>query len=197
MKRPKLSYANVASTLALVMAATGGGIAYAQATAPKNSVTSRSIVNGTIQVKDINKKARPAVVEGAITNGTLSSSTAPLSTVSFTAPGKGYVLVTGHADFDAHSENTYIGAYLYEGSDEIAFSWWDPGNTDAGDEWYDQSQDIFAVHPVTKGQHTYSLQAYEYGAANNALWADSQVIVQFFPTGRALAEARTVARAQK
>ncbi|WP_036725128.1 hypothetical protein [Patulibacter minatonensis] len=54
-RRRPLSYANVASTLALVLAV-GGGSAYAA-----SQITSRNIKNGTIQTADISKKARKAL----------------------------------------------------------------------------------------------------------------------------------------
>jgi hypothetical protein len=53
--RPRLSYANVIATLALFIALGGG--AYAAATAPKNSVTSRSIKNGQVKRVDLAKRA--------------------------------------------------------------------------------------------------------------------------------------------
>lgn len=52
-RRLGLSYANLVSTLALIVAVTGGGVAYAATKAPKNSVVSRSIKNGTIKTKDL------------------------------------------------------------------------------------------------------------------------------------------------
>ena len=88
MKRPQLSYANVASTLALVLAASGGGIAYAAIA--KNQVNSKSILNGSVAVKDLNKAAVPKVVEGPMTNtGTLTGTLNPVTSVSFVASGQG------------------------------------------------------------------------------------------------------------
>jgi hypothetical protein len=67
--RPRLSYANVIATVALFIALGGG--AYAAVTAPKNSVTSRSIKNG--QVKRVDLGAR-AVTNSKIGPNAVSSS---------------------------------------------------------------------------------------------------------------------------
>jgi hypothetical protein len=48
---PRLSYANVVATLALVLALGGG--AYAAIRLPRNSVRSRNIVNGQVQSADV------------------------------------------------------------------------------------------------------------------------------------------------
>jgi len=65
--RARLSYANVMATIA-VFVALGGG-AYAAATAKKNSVTSKSVKNGSIQGVDVGKDT----LSGAnINEGTLS-----------------------------------------------------------------------------------------------------------------------------
>lgn len=49
--RPFPSYANVASTLALVLAL--GGVSYAAGVLPNNSVTSKTIKNGQVKAKDL------------------------------------------------------------------------------------------------------------------------------------------------
>jgi hypothetical protein len=49
--RPRLTYANVIATLALVLALGGG--AYAAIQLPKNSVESRTVVNHSLQAKDL------------------------------------------------------------------------------------------------------------------------------------------------
>jgi hypothetical protein len=49
--RSRLSYANVAATVALCLALGGG--AYAAATAPKNSVTSKSVKNNSLKGADV------------------------------------------------------------------------------------------------------------------------------------------------
>jgi hypothetical protein len=52
--RARCSYANVAATLALVLAASGG--AYAAASLPRNSVGSSQIVNGSIRSRDVHNR---------------------------------------------------------------------------------------------------------------------------------------------
>ncbi|PWN03663.1 hypothetical protein DJ010_06130 [Nocardioides silvaticus] len=51
--KDKMTYANVASTLALVIAVGGGGAAAAAAMIPNNSVNSAKIVNNSVKSKDI------------------------------------------------------------------------------------------------------------------------------------------------
>ncbi len=52
--RKHLSYSNVVATLALVIAVAGGTTAIAgKVTAPKNSVTSKSIREGNVTAKDL------------------------------------------------------------------------------------------------------------------------------------------------
>jgi hypothetical protein len=54
--RPRLSYANVAATIALVLAI-GGGTVYAAAQLGKNDVRSRNIARGAVKKSDIHKNA--------------------------------------------------------------------------------------------------------------------------------------------
>jgi hypothetical protein len=57
--RRHLTYANVAATLALIIAIAGGTTAIAaKVTAPKNSVTSKSIRNGNVTAKDLTTAVR-------------------------------------------------------------------------------------------------------------------------------------------
>ncbi len=51
--RDKMTYANVASTVALVFAVGGGGAAAAAALVPNNSVGSRHIINNTVKSIDV------------------------------------------------------------------------------------------------------------------------------------------------
>jgi hypothetical protein len=66
--QPHLTYANVASTIALCVAI-GGGTAYAF-TAAKDSVTSRSIRDGAVKTRDLSGSAR---AERAVTNAKLAT----------------------------------------------------------------------------------------------------------------------------
>ena len=65
--KDKLTYANVASTTALVIALAGGGAAAAAALVPHNSVGSRQIVNNS--VKSIDLKNGAGVKAGDFTSG--------------------------------------------------------------------------------------------------------------------------------
>ena len=63
MSRPRLSYANVTASLALFLALGGG--AYAATQLPKNSVTSKQVKPGSIQLSDLSKSARSSL-KGAV-----------------------------------------------------------------------------------------------------------------------------------
>ncbi len=93
--RRHLSYANVMSTLAVVLALVGGSTAVSIAgkknskVAPKNSVTSKSIRNGSIQAADLAPRSvsSKAIVDGAVAAAEL----APLRVASAsngTAPSR-------------------------------------------------------------------------------------------------------------
>ncbi len=77
----KLSYANVASTLALVLAA-GGGSAYAA-----SQITSKSIKDGTIQTKDLAKKTRSALKGQTGATGARGATGAPGAAGTAGTPG--------------------------------------------------------------------------------------------------------------
>src|SRR5687767_4961561 len=55
----RLSYANVTSTLALIVAL--GGTSYAAGALPAGSVTSREIRDGSVRARDLHPEARPQV----------------------------------------------------------------------------------------------------------------------------------------
>ncbi len=59
MKRPRLSYANVTATIALLVAVAGGTTAIAGvAKAPKNSVVAKSIKKGNVTAKKLTTTVR-------------------------------------------------------------------------------------------------------------------------------------------
>lgn len=72
-RRPRLSYANVTSTLALMVAL--GGTSYAAIHLPKNSVGSKQIKNGAVRSSDLGKNAvtNSKVAKNAITNSKLAN----------------------------------------------------------------------------------------------------------------------------
>jgi hypothetical protein len=98
--RRHLSYANVAATLALIIAIAGGTTAIAaRVTAPKNSVTSKSIRNGNVTARDLTTLVR-VDAPGVVTDpspGDLSFSTAgaQVSCPSGTRPIGGGVSAPG------------------------------------------------------------------------------------------------------
>ncbi len=67
--RPKLTYANVAATIALVLAV-GGGTVYAAAQLGKNDVRSRNIAKGAVKKSDL---AKNAVTSRKIRNHTVKA----------------------------------------------------------------------------------------------------------------------------
>jgi hypothetical protein len=67
--RPKLSYANVAATIALVLAL-GGGTVYAASHLGKNSVDSKAIKKGAVKNSDL---AKNAVTGKKVKNGSLTA----------------------------------------------------------------------------------------------------------------------------
>jgi hypothetical protein len=71
--RPRLSYANVVATLALVLAI-GGGTVYAATHLGKNSVKSKNIAKGAVKGADLGKNAvtGPKVKDGTIEVGDLA-----------------------------------------------------------------------------------------------------------------------------
>jgi hypothetical protein len=82
--RRYLTYANVASTLALLIAIAGGTTAIAaKMTAPKNSVTSKSIRNGNVTAKDLTTaviaNASGSVTDPAPADGTFTPASAQVN----------------------------------------------------------------------------------------------------------------------
>lgn len=55
-RKPRLTYSNVVSTLCLFVILGGG--AYAALTVPKNSIGSKPLKDGSVELKDIDKAAR-------------------------------------------------------------------------------------------------------------------------------------------
>jgi hypothetical protein len=71
LKKSRFTYANVASTLALVIAIGGGGAATAAAvTLANNSVGSAQIINGSVRAVDLHANSVPS---GKIVNGAVGS----------------------------------------------------------------------------------------------------------------------------
>ncbi|MFT4081441.1 MAG: hypothetical protein QM638_02545 [Nocardioides sp.] len=211
-----LNFSNVAAATALVVAVGGGGAAVAATVAHNsvgspqikngqvklvdlgaNSVNGAKVVNGSLSAKELTAKAlkslRAQVAEGPVKTGSLTGSYAAGPTLTYTAPADGVIKVSASLDFAAHKASTYIGAKLTQDGTQVRFSWMDPGDVDT---WYDQSQSITGVIPVTAGTHTYTLSMYEYGPTTSAEYAgysDAQVVVEWFPSGSAPYSSRPIA----
>ena len=96
--RRHLTYANVAASLALVIAVAGGTTAIAmKATAPKNSVTTKSIRPYNVTARDLTRmievRAQAVFNDPAPPDGTFSgaTATAPCPTGSRVIAGGGFV----------------------------------------------------------------------------------------------------------
>src|SRR5690349_16210503 len=72
--RPRLTYANVVATLALVLAV-GGGTVYAAMKLGKNEVKSKNIAKGAVKNSDLGKNAvtSPKVKDGTISADDLAN----------------------------------------------------------------------------------------------------------------------------
>ena len=76
--RPRLTYANVVATLALVLAL-GGGTVYAATKLGKNEVKSKNIAKGAVKNSDLGKNAvtSPKVKNGTIKTGDIAAGVIP------------------------------------------------------------------------------------------------------------------------
>ena len=73
MRKPRITYANVVSTMALCIAL--GGVSYAAVKLPKNSVVSATIKNGQVKNADLGKNAVTSakIKDGTVANADLGS----------------------------------------------------------------------------------------------------------------------------
>ena len=206
IKAPRLRYADVAATAAIVLALGGGGIAVAAGLA-KNSVSSPQIRNGQVKNPDLatdavtGKKVKKDTLTGkdvkesslvlgdlridagaaSSPNATLTGALAEAATVTFKAPSQGVVLVFAQAQFRANETGTYISANILQDGGFAASLNWDAGDVD---NLFDQSQSSWVALPVTKGTHTYSLQMRELGGVvDYSEYVGAQLAVQFSKTG--------------
>ena len=206
-RRPRLSYANITSTLALALVLSGG-VAVAAGLAP-NSVGSSQIKDGNVKTKDLKNNAvkgskvkdgslsvddisstslstiSSASFEGQSTDGTLDdSNVTPRCTATATAPSAGFVTIFGSMDTNAVSPSEYLGSALIVDGVLQRFQWWDAGDDDS---FYDESNSIVGVVPVSAGQHTFDLTVYE-SLASGSTYSDfgqCQVTGIFTPKGSA------------
>jgi len=125
------------------------------------------------------------VVEGAETHpsggGTLGSD-ATIAEVTITAPASGYVELTGQAYLSASAGSQYLYAYVYDGTTKLKSDAWDAGDKDG---YYDQSQSIVAVAPVSAGTHTYTLHVHESTSGGYSNYGGGQLIAEYYGAGSA------------
>lgn len=93
--RKRMTYANVVATLALIVAVAGGSTAIAlQATAPKNSVTTKSIRKGNVTADDLtavrNASAEALLVDPVPNDGSYTG-----LTLEAKCPGKSRAISGG------------------------------------------------------------------------------------------------------
>lgn len=88
--RPRLTYANVVATLALVLAL-GGGTVYAAVKLGKNEVKSKNIANGAVKGKDLAKNAVTSkkVKDGSLEAGDLAAGVIPQIEANVTGTATG------------------------------------------------------------------------------------------------------------
>ncbi|MEQ6902675.1 hypothetical protein [Nocardioides sp. YIM 152588] len=202
--RRRLTYANVVSTLALVVAVAGGGGAAVAAGLAKNSVSSPQIRNGQVKTVDL---AAGAVTSKKVKNRSLAAKDIKLrslgrgrvaaspagpivglanpytsvATVELTAPADGYVVLHGVTSVSAGDTDTFMnGRFTVDGAIAGRTHYLDGGDVDG---LFDQSQAQLEVIPVTKGRHTYGWQLREAEVSTYASVYGSQLVVQFFPEG--------------
>jgi uncharacterized membrane protein YphA (DoxX/SURF4 family) len=139
---------------------------------------------GTVDGLD-STQLQSRIVEGTETapsGGALLSGDATIATVTITAPAAGYVKVTGQAYLNASAGSNYMYAYVYEGTTKLKSLPWDGGDKDG---FYDQSQSIVAVAPVTAGTHTYTLHVTESTGGAFFAYGGGQLIAEYYGAGSA------------
>ena len=88
------------------------------------------------------------------------------------------MFLTAGATFSANEPDGYINAHLTEGPVFINATYWDAGDVDS---FYDQTQEITAVIPVTAGPHTYSLNLAESSTTAFSFYMEPQIDAIFVP----------------
>jgi hypothetical protein len=166
---------------------------------PDNSVNSSKILNGSVNVVDLNTSARPAVgvISLGSTGATGTTSTSPTLLESFTVsvPASGYLVVTLYGTFlvnaDAPSTASIrrlcnIGLCTTANSSSTCGDTWitvdatDPDNASSFNDVYPFT--VTRVFSVTAGNRTFYINgATDVAGEQFILWDDSFAQVQFFP----------------
>jgi hypothetical protein len=97
MRRPRLSYANVTATLALVLATSGVSYAAAAVTIPRNSVGSPQVRNDSLTGVDIKEGSLKTVPDAATLNGQTSTQ------LRYTSKVPSGVTLRGNWGYDSQS----------------------------------------------------------------------------------------------
>ena len=198
MPSSRLSYANVVSSLALVVAVAGGGVA--AAAVAKNSVGSAQIRNGAVKGPDVKPNSLSAkhIKDATLTNalivagpasgpGTLTSALTSVASVTITAPSNGHLLLIAECEFSATDTGTLVDVRINEGAAERFVGDWDPGDDDG---LFDQTQTSTTVLPLTAGTHTYTLRLDESTPGTFADYSGARLTAVFTAQGR-VSPART------
>lgn len=114
--RTRLSYANVASTLALILAVGGGGVAYA-ASLGKNTVGSKQVINNSLKAKDL---GTGSVTSDEIADGTIGQGDLGAGSVGSGAIADGSI---GHSDLTSGAIGVVRGyAWINDGGTTLGVS---------------------------------------------------------------------------
>jgi hypothetical protein len=189
----RLTYANVASTLALVLVVAAGGTAVAALA--RNSVGSEQIKNGAIRGKDVKRNAlttkqvkdstlsNALMVAGPSAAGTVGLDFPVVTSVTFRAPSKGFVLLTAQAELSGHGASV-TKVRMHEGQAELYNAEWDPGDDDGLFDLNQSASTVFAVKP---GTHTYDLRLAE-GGPDLSEYTNARLILVFTAKGTVAAQ---------
>jgi hypothetical protein len=114
--------------------------------------------------------------------GGVLSADATIATITITAPAAGFVKLTGQAYLNASAGSQYMYPYVYEGTTKLKSGAWDGGDKDG---YYDQSQSIVAVAPISAGTHTYTLHVTESTSGAYSQYGGGQLVAEYYGAGSA------------
>lgn len=164
----------------------------------KNAVNSSKVKNGALTGADVKDDALTGadidedtlglvgpIVASAVglANGDLTAARLTLATVSLTAPAAGFVLVTGESTFEGDDATSYLTAFLEMDGIAQRSTYWELGDVDS---FWDESNMMTVVVPVTAGEHSFALSvAEDPSSSNSGTYYRPQVTAQYFPEGTA------------
>lgn len=106
-----------------------------------------------------------------------SASVQTVTQVTVTAPASGFIQLSARATMFNRDGVGYVNVWLREGADTLAATFWEPGDLDS---YFDSTQSIEQVVPVTPGSHTYSLAMRTPGGLVQIGRAD--IVGAYYPT---------------